>query len=180
MAQRSRRQRSELPRDRLILYFNYNLRRRRSPRRQAIKRGNRSKARMVKLRRSQAYLGSVGSLNPQYDGLLFNTPPQCEVSMAGIRRSVVNSTSRSPNDQSGRHMSLYVSVCHYISLYAYLGGVGSLHDMSQDVSLRRFKSLYIVIIRYKALCVVISRYISLYVVICRCKSLYVAGSRYIP
>ena len=77
-------------------------------------------------------------------------------------------------------MSLYVSVCRYISLYAYLGGVGSLHDMSRDVILRRYKSPYIVIIRYKSLCVAISRYISLYVVICRCKSLYVAGSRYIP
>jgi len=84
------------------------------------------------------------------------------------------------------YMSLYVDVFRYMSQYVaigrdtYLGGVGSLHDMSRDVIIRRYKSLYIVISRYKSLYVAISRYISLYVVICRCKSLYVAGSRYIP
>ena len=98
-----------------------------------------------------------------------------QVSVSEVRSHLKDCAAERYRDQADRD-----AIGRYMSLYAYLGGVGSLHDMSRDVIIRRYKSLYIVISRCKSLYVAVSRYISLYVVICRCKSLYVAGSHYIP
>jgi len=98
-----------------------------------------------------------------------------QVSVLEVRSHPKDCAAERYRDQAGRD-----AIRRFMSLYAYLGGVGSLHDISRDVIIRRYKSPYIVISRYKSIYVAISRHISLYVVISRCKLLYVAGSRYIP